>query len=165
MPLFSLNRRSAMRVLVALPAALALSPVLQPAEAAIDSYMGFSDASIKGDGPGGSIEIESFSFSSQAPVTSTGTGGTGRASHGTATITRNVDRTSPMLAAAFASGKHFPQLSVTFHGQTTTFTDVTIISTLKGGSTESPTETVTFGFGALQIPYSPSPSPKPTKKP
>jgi len=57
--------------------------------------------------------------------------------------------------------KHFPQLSITFHGQTTTFTDVTIISSVRGGSTDSPKETVTFGFGALQIPYSPSPSPKP----
>jgi type VI secretion system secreted protein Hcp len=126
----------------------------------IDSIQG-------GDSPGTlNIAVESWSWG----VTQTSTGGhgggggEGRAELKDLTITKTVDKASPVLMQKCASGAHLPQVTLTVDrpgGDSHLFleiklTDVIITAVSPSGSGDAlPMEEVSFNYDRIQMKYSP----------
>lgn len=168
-----LSRKQALRVAAAGIVASALAPqAYAPAAAAIDTFLDFGDPTVKGTGPGSSIEINSFSFgTSQQPSSAAlGSGaGTGKARFNDFTVTKTVDTATPKLVEYCASGKHFPKMTFSAGGKTYTFSDVVILTDVKNPGTP-PTEKLTFSYAAVTDGSAPKPDllhplAVPTKKP
>jgi len=112
-----------------------------PVMAAIDSYMtvtGAKQGPIKGDGMSEKIHLVSV-------VHDTATGmSTGRRTHGTITIVKEVDSASPKLFTALSTNETLKQVAITFQGasgdaktaQKIVLTNATIVSIHKVGSNE-----------------------------
>jgi type VI secretion system secreted protein Hcp len=117
----------------------------------------------------GKIEIYSFSWGASNPTTigsgSTGIAG-GKVSISSFNAMKKTEKSSPSLFSACCTGKHFATATVTMRkasgdsGQkaflTYTFTDVMVESVQWSGSTggdDTPTESVSFAFGKVEINY------------
>ena len=115
------------------------------------------------------IEIFSFSWGASAPVTvGPGTSGVsaGRVSISSFNIMKKTDSTSTLLFQAACLGTHYPTMTVNMRkstgtgGQaaflTYTFSEVMVESIQWSGSNggdDTPTESVSFAFGKVQIQY------------
>ncbi len=129
---------------------------------------------IPGDGVGGAIEA----FGSDQIVTNTpggvfgGGGGSGRAEFGPLVITKTVDRATPKLFVACATGVHIAQVQVDWIRKghrpgsdevffTALLQDVTIIAVRSGlpnqndpnSEPHGPVEQISFNFGKIQWTY------------
>ncbi len=90
---------------------------------AYDAFLKFEG--IEGDGPDGTIPVDSFSWGAArqggAPIG--GGAATGRAVVSDVVITKVLDKSSPKLFEACATGRHFPSatLSIRSAGERSTF--------------------------------------------
>ena len=76
---------------------------------------------------------------------------TGKRMHKPFTITKEVDKASPLLMKACASGQHFPQVDVQLgSGEKYTLTDVMVASDQKS-SGEKPMETISFTYQKIEM--------------
>ena len=91
---------------------------------------------------------------------------TGKSSPSDFSVIKKVDKSSPDLFAACASGKHTPTMLVTIRKASGDkpleylvykFSDVMVTSYQAGGSSQGdlPVETVSFNYGKVQISYVP----------
>lgn len=119
------------------------------------------------------IELDSFSLGVENPTTigSASSGaGAGKAKFQSFEVTKFVDKASPSLFTACASGAHFPQVDLyirkagatsptgggTGHSYllyTFRMVFITTVSWSGGTGQDAPTETVDFVYGALGISY------------
>ena len=124
-------------------------------------------------GPLKAIELASFSLGTENPTTigSTSSGaGAGKVKFQAFEVTKNVDKASPSLFTACASGAHFPQVDLYIRkaGATPTaggatghsyllytfrLVYITTLSWSGGAGQDTTTETVDFVYGALGISY------------
>ena len=75
----------------------------------------------------------------------------GKRMHKPFTITKEVDKASPLLMKACASGQHFPQVDVQLgSGEKYTLTDVMVASDQKSGG-EKPMETISFTYQKIEM--------------
>ncbi len=119
----------------------------------------------------GWIELYSFSFGASNPATigagTTGVGG-GKVSVSSFNVMKKTDATSPLLFQQCCLGKHFATAKVVLMKAsgdpnalqylTYDFTEVYVESVQWSGSAggdESPSESVSFAFGKVQINYTP----------
>lgn len=76
---------------------------------------------------------------------------TGKRMHKPFTITKEVDKASPLLMKACASGQHFPQVDVQLaSGEKYTLTDVMVASDQKS-SGDRPMETISFTYQTIEM--------------
>jgi type VI protein secretion system component Hcp len=76
---------------------------------------------------------------------------TGRSIHKPFTIVKEIDRASPLLAEACASGKHYQEVDVDLaSGGHYKLTDVLITSDTKSGG-DRPVETITFSYQKIEM--------------
>ncbi|MBI4329091.1 MAG: type VI secretion system tube protein Hcp [Chloroflexi bacterium] len=116
------------------------------------------------------IDIASFSFGVTQPasaVTSRLAGTAERASFSNFTIVKTLDKASPMLMLACASGEHIPEVTIQFQraeGGRQQYleykmTDVVISSVRPGGNAKGgevlPLEEVSFSFSKIELGYIP----------
>jgi type VI secretion system secreted protein Hcp len=117
----------------------------------------------------GKIEIYSWSWGASNPVTiGSGTAGisAGKASVSSFNVMKKSDKASAMLFAACTRGDHYPLMTVSMRKATGTggqlvfleykFTTVYVESIQWSGSTggdDTPTESVSFSFGKVEIEY------------
>jgi type VI secretion system secreted protein Hcp len=114
------------------------------------------------------IEISSWSFQEQNSGTSAqgGGAGAGRVSMGDFHLTKVIDKSSPKIMQACATGKSFPKVLLTARkagGEQqeylkVTFTDVMISSFATSGTGENgvlPIENLALNFGSIKFEYSP----------
>jgi type VI secretion system secreted protein Hcp len=116
-----------------------------------------------GDPGSSSIQVESWSWGvSNTTSGGGGGGGGGRAELQALTITKTVDRASPVLALKCAQGAHIQQVVLTVDrpgGSARPYmeyklTDVIITSVRPGGSGDAiPIEEVSFTYQHIQIQY------------
>jgi len=155
------------RILFALLLAAGLA-LAAPARAAFDAYLQLGD--IKGESTDPQhkdwIEIGSYQFDSirASAMGSVGRGDrSGRVNLQELTITKNVDKTSPKLMEAAASGKHFQNATIHLRkaGGSQDYlvvkmenVFVTNVQTSRGGG-PFPTETVSLTFGKIEWTYTP----------
>lgn len=77
---------------------------------------------------------------------------TGKRMHKPFTITKEIDKSSPLLTQACVSGKHIPQVDVDLgNGQRYTLTDVMVSSVQKSGGSDRPMETVSFTYQKIEM--------------
>ena len=136
---------------------------------AIDLFAKIGD--IKGESQDGTFkdQIEIFSWSwgvSQTGSMGQGSGGgTGKASFTDFSFVHNMDKATPNLMKACATGKHYPDATITARkageGQKDymiwKFTDVLITSVAPGGSSggDAMMETVSMNFSKVELEYKP----------
>lgn len=115
----------------------------------------------------GWIQAQSFSYGvSQSGVSASaraGGGGAGKATLTDLTITKLVDRTSPVLFTAAATGKRYPTVALHVttggdRGQTAFYrillSDVLVSSVqVSGSGSDRPSESVSFNFAKIEIEY------------
>jgi type VI secretion system secreted protein Hcp len=112
------------------------------------------------------IALSSFDFSAENPTTigsASGGAGAGKAKFNELAITKKVDKSSPGLFAALATGGHFgsvqlylrrsgadgkPYLAYEFQ-----LVSVTKVDWTGSDGDDAPSEAVTFVYGALQVAY------------
>jgi type VI protein secretion system component Hcp len=75
---------------------------------------------------------------------------TGRRMHKPLTIVREIDKASPLLAQACASGKHFAEVDVDLGSGHYKLTDVVISSDTKSGG-DRPVETISFTYQKIEM--------------
>jgi type VI secretion system secreted protein Hcp len=140
---------------------------------AFDTFLKIEGPDLKGEttatGYEGQIEVYSFSWGASNPVT-VGSGATGlsggKVSISSFNIMKKTETSSAPLFNACASGQHYDTATVTMRkaggtaGQqiflTYVFTDVMVESIQWSGSSggdDSPTESVSFAFGKVEITY------------
>ncbi len=131
-----------------------LLPAL-PAYAAMDAYMtikGSKQGQIKGDAMSGQIRLVSV-----ARDTATGMS-TGRRTHATITIVREIDRASPKLFQALSTNEVLSEVVINFNGATggaktaqrIVLTNATILSVRKAGGNN---EMITLDYQAIEVTY------------
>jgi len=88
--------------------------------------------------------------------------GAGKVTHKEFTITKLVDKASPTLQKAAATGKHFPMVKLEMRKAggdqheylTYTFHDVLISKVnMSGAGSEGPQESITFVYGTMAVQY------------
>ena len=140
---------------------------------AFDTYLKIEGPAVAGESTAkdyvGQIEIYSFSWGASNPVT-VGSGATGlsggKVSISSFNIMKKTETSSAPLFNSCASGQHHDTVTVTMRkaggaaGQqvflTYVFTDVMVESIQWSGSSggdDSPTESVSFAFGKVEITY------------
>ena len=76
----------------------------------------------------------------------------GKRMHKPFTITKEVDKASPLLMKACASGQHFPQVDVQLgSGEKYTLTDVMVASDQKSSGSDRPMETISFTYQKIEM--------------
>jgi type VI secretion system secreted protein Hcp len=115
----------------------------------------------------GEIQIESWSWgaSNSGSMSMGSGGGAGKASFQDFHFVHQVDKSSPMLFQALATGEHLKQVALTVRKsggeQTTyltyTFTDVLITSLSASGNSgdPAPTEQISLNFSKIEMEYKP----------
>jgi len=155
-------------LVAATPAPMSLAPQIRTS-APSTLFLTFSDPSVAPGYPSG-IPIASISFGMSDP---TRPGSTDQTSGpGRITITRTIDRASPLLARAQTRGP-IGDLKLTAPDKTIILTNVVVTHIVQSQANESPKEEVTFEYGGLQIRYTqqitngsgPAILPTPTKSP
>ena len=113
------------------------------------------------------IEVLSFSWgvSNPAPAPGTGAGGGagGKASFQDLSIVHKIDKASPLLLRACATGAHFKEAVITHRraikGQQefliVKLNDVIVTGVSHGGATEGASETVSLTFAKVDLEYRP----------
>jgi type VI secretion system secreted protein Hcp len=142
---------------------------------AFDTYMNIDEGKVvKGEATAkdmsGFFEIYSFSWGASNPTT-VGTGATGLAAGKVSVSSFNImkksDNSSPLLFSACCAGQHYKTAKVVLRKATGTdggqkpfltysFTDVMVESIQWSGSSggdDTPTESVSFAFGKVDIEY------------
>jgi len=76
---------------------------------------------------------------------------TGKRVHKPLVIVKEVDKASPLLVQACASGKHFTTAEVDLSGQRYTLYDVVIAAVQKSSGGDRPTETLTLNFTKIEF--------------
>ncbi len=123
-----------------------------PAMAAVDAYMtvkGVKQGSIKGNGMSESIQLVSVVRDAASGMS------TGRRTHSTITITKEVDAASPKLTAALSSNETLSEVVITFVGasggaktaQKIVLTNATILSIRKAGGKEQ----IKLDYQAIEV--------------
>jgi type VI secretion system secreted protein Hcp len=74
----------------------------------------------------------------------------GKRMHKPFTIVKEIDKASPLLAQACASGKHFSEVDVDFASDHYKLTDVLISSDTKSGG-DRPVETISFTYQKIEM--------------
>jgi type VI secretion system secreted protein Hcp len=138
---------------------------------AFDTFLEIKDVPGESTAKGqeGKIEIYSFSWGASNPITiGSGTSGVsaGKASVSSFNVMKKTDKASAKLFAACTKGDHYDSMKVIMRkatgagGQdaflTYTFTTVFVESIQWSGSTggdDTPTESVSFAFGKVEIEY------------
>jgi len=119
------------------------------------------------DPPSSGIEVFSWSWGlSNTGASAGGSGGAGRADFEEIVITKELDKSSPSLMLACASGQHIPEVKIDFlkmdrKGNETvylviTMSDVLVSSFQTGGSSGSdtlPVEQVSFNYAKIEVTY------------
>jgi type VI secretion system secreted protein Hcp len=127
-----------------------------PAYAAFDAYMtikGSKQGQIKGDAM--SDQIRLVSVARDTPMAAAMP--TGRRMHSTITITKEIDRASPMLAKAASTNELLSEVVITFTGgaagaktaQKIVLTNATILSVRKSGGNEQ----ITLDYQTIDVAY------------
>jgi type VI secretion system secreted protein Hcp len=127
-----------------------------PAYAAFDAYMtikGSKQGQIKGDAM--SDQIRLVSVARDTPMATAMP--TGRRMHSTITITKEIDRASPMLAQAASTHETLSDVEITFVGgasgsktaQKIVLTNATILYVRKSGGNEQ----ITFDYQTIDVTY------------
>ncbi len=141
--------------------ATTLLSTTQTSSAATSDYFLKIDGVDNGNANG--IEVNSWSFGASNSSVATGGGGlgsgVGKVSRKGFTITKELDKTTPLLYNAQVSGKHLK--SATFTANTSsgsqlkiTMSDVIVSSyTVSGSQGEQPMETVSFSYGKIEFKY------------
>ncbi|MGH9561115.1 MAG: Hcp family type VI secretion system effector, partial [Terracidiphilus sp.] len=75
----------------------------------------------------------------------------GKRMHKPFVITKEIDKSSPMLAAACASGKHFPSAMVDIGAKQYKLFDVMIASVQRSSGGDRPMETITLHYEKIEI--------------
>jgi type VI secretion system secreted protein Hcp len=111
----------------------------------------------------GDIELDSFALSAQGNIGSSSSGaGAGKSSIQTFSITKTIDKSSPLLLQAAGEGKVFKEAELLFARKAggkqqnflkIDFTNVLISSFADGSTNNKPTEQVTFTFQKVQETY------------
>jgi len=111
------------------------------------------------------IVISSYKFETDNPNTigsATGGAGAGKIKFGEFSITKTVDKSSPVLFQAEAAGEHYTKavLTVRKAGGTQDYLTITlgtvfVSSIVHQSNGVVPTETISFVFGTLQVDYAP----------
>ncbi len=103
----------------------------------------------------GEIELLSFTWGASQPPAGARAARSTRASLNSFTIVKRLDKASPKLMQACATGRHIPNVTLAMGGMKYAFHDVVISSCRNGGMTE----TVAFGYGSrMQVPMTTSPA-------
>ncbi len=115
------------------------------------------------NGAANGIEVNSWSFGASNPSVATGGGGlgsgVGKVSRKGFTITKTLDKASPLLYSAQVSGKRLK--NATFTANTSsgtqlkiTMSDVTVSSyTVSGEQGQPPMETISFNYTKIEFKY------------
>jgi len=120
------------------------------------------DGESKDDKHKNEIDIQSWSFgASQSGSMAMGGGGAGKVSFQEFSITKSMDKSSPKLFEALATGKHLKEVKLVLRGSssveylTITLTDVMISSYSTGSSSgdDRPTESVSLNFAQIKMNY------------
>jgi len=121
------------------------------------------DGESKDDKHKNEIDIQSWSFgaSQSGSMAAGGGGGAGKVSFQELSITKSMDKSSPKLFEALATGKHLKEVKLVLRGSssveylTITLTDVMISSYSTGGSSgdDRPTESVSLNFAQIKMSY------------
>ncbi|WP_435020236.1 Hcp family type VI secretion system effector [Tundrisphaera sp. TA3] len=114
----------------------------------------------------GEIDIESYSMAAHQTGTfaTGGGGGAGKASFSDITVVKKVDKSSPKLFEACATGKHIKSVVISVNkagGQQEEYIKYTLsdvlISGFQGSGSESsdsvPTESISFNFAKIEMEY------------
>lgn len=150
------------------PQALDFPPVNTADAAAVDYFLkieGIEGESID-DRHKGEIEITSFSWgaSNSGTFAAGGGGGAGKVSFGSIRLTSAVTKASPMIFESVATGKHFPNVTISAvrtgameqEFLKVTLTDVMITSYQSGGIVgEVPTDSFKLNFAKIEFEYKP----------
>jgi type VI secretion system secreted protein Hcp len=115
-----------------------------------------------GRGAPSTIELDSWSFgASQGSSASRGSGGgAGKVSVHDIQITKTVDKSSPLLFKACASGKHFPKVTLTVRKAGKPYLMLTLSGVLissyqqSNGGSERPAESLSLNFTKIEYQYS-----------
>jgi type VI protein secretion system component Hcp len=75
----------------------------------------------------------------------------GKRMHKPFVIMKEMDKASPKLFEACASGKHFPSVTVDMGGKQYTLYDVVIASAQKSGGGPHPMETITLNYTKIEM--------------
>jgi len=76
----------------------------------------------------------------------------GKRMHKPFTITKEIDKASPMLAQACASGEHLAEVDVQLSsGGKYTLTDVMVSSVQKSSGGDRPMETISFTYQKIEM--------------
>jgi len=120
------------------------------------------------DGTSNTVELMSFSFGAdnETQLTSAAGAGAGKVAFKDFSITKKTDKSSVTLFQACATGKHFNNVIISTSRSKSsantgmaylrfTFSNVAIKTIDWGGSSgdDSPSESIVFVYGALQIEY------------
>jgi type VI secretion system secreted protein Hcp len=150
------------RLFVLCGAISALLPAVQ-VMAAVDAFMtvtGTKQGAIKGEARGGSIHLVSVTRDAASGMP------TGRRTHSTVTITKEVDQASPMFFKASTSHEILSEVAITFEGgsrgakavEKIVMKNATIVSIRKaGGGNESmrkaggSNEEITFEYQSIEV--------------
>jgi type VI secretion system secreted protein Hcp len=132
------------------------------ASAAVSLFMKADD--IKGDSVDaqfrGQIEIQQMQFGAKDPVASSG--GAGKAQFEDLTITKNVDRSSPVLAAMVANGKVIRQVVISVKSQAGVVEEFTLNNVIvsgyafSAGGANAGVENITLHFQQIKMAYTPT---------
>ena len=144
-------------------------PQLQTADAAFDAFIKINgiEGEVAEFGHEGEILVESFSWGmSQTSAGHLGGGGAGKVNFNDFSIVKALDKASPKLALACASGQHITEVTLTLYragGETRQkymeykMTDVFITSVNQGGNAngdvDKPLENVSFSYGKVEWKY------------
>src|SRR3954468_6538946 len=153
--------------LAGVAAAIALPPAGGGISVAQKDAAGVITISGIDGGDPGSPTIDVLAFSWGASNTFTGShgggGGAGKASFQDLSITKMVDKASPMLAKACATGQHIPVVTLNVNRpggpkgapyMQYKLEQVFVTSVSNGGSGDSkPTENVSFAYGSIKQTY------------
>jgi len=112
---------------------------------------------------GKEIDVLSWSWgaSQSGSMAMGGGGGAGKVSMQDFSFTKSVDKSSPKLFEALATGKHLKEVKLTLRGSsqveylTITLSDVMVSSYSTGGSSgdDRPTESVSLNFAKIKMSY------------
>jgi type VI secretion system secreted protein Hcp len=152
-------------ILVAILSFTIIAGTSTQAFAAVDYFLKIDgvDGESKDDKHKGEIDIESWSWGATqtGSMAAGGGGGAGKVSMQDFSFTKSIDKSSPKLFEALATGKHLKEVKLTLRGSsaveylTITLTDVMVTSYSTGGSSsdDRPMESLSLNFAQIKMSY------------
>jgi type VI secretion system Hcp family effector len=135
------------RLLALCAVVLALLPAV-PARAAVDMFINIDG--IKGEAASGNMKITSIVRGTPAGMAA------GKRMHSTITITKEIDKASPLLLSASNAHQTLRNVTISAQGatgaktaQNIVLTNATIVSIRKTGTTEQ----ITFDYQSIEVTY------------